>query len=63
MNFVAKVLAHCIVKMKKEKKQRKFLIADILDNPEDFVLTAYIEKDELFVRVKRKDVMNGISQA
>lgn len=63
MNFVAKVLAHCIVKMRTEKKKRKFLIADILDNPEDFVLTAYIESDELIVRLKRKDDKNGIPQA
>lgn len=61
MNFIAKVLAHCIVKMRGEKKERKFLVADILDNPEDFVLTAYIEKDELFVRVKRKEKKDGVS--
>lgn len=64
MNFIAKVLAHCIVNMKNEneKKKKKFLLADILNNPEEFMLTAYIEKEELVVRVKRKDVENGIAQ-
>lgn len=56
MNFVAKVLAHCIVRMRDKKKTKKFLVNEILENPEDFVLTAYIEQEELVVKVKRKEL-------
>lgn len=56
MGFMAKVLARCICAGGKKKEKRKFLISDILQSPEDFMLTAYIEHDELFIRVKRKEV-------
>lgn len=61
MNFMAKVLGNCIVKMGKEKKKKKSLLMDIFENPDDFVLTAYVEDDELIVRLKRKEIVRECS--
>lgn len=58
MNFLARILASCLTKNKGQKKPKKWLIGDMLERPEDFMLTAYIENDELIVRVKRKGDKN-----
>lgn len=36
------------------KKEKKTLIGEVLDNPERFELNAYIEGEEVVIRVKRR---------
>lgn len=57
MNFLAKVIASYIAVSRNEKKRRrkKFLLSDILENPEKFVFITYIEDDEWVIRAKRKE--------
>lgn len=38
----------------KPKARQKTVISDVINNPEAFILEAWIEKDEINVRVKRR---------
>lgn len=43
------------IKLKREKKKQRTLLKDVVDNPESFKLEAYIDNDEIVIKVKRKD--------
>lgn len=40
--------------MKAKAKPQKTVISDVINNPESFILEAWLEKDEINVRVKRR---------
>lgn len=43
------------LKTKKKKKKKPTLIKEVMDNPEAFKLEAFIENEEIVIKVKRKD--------
>ena len=51
MSILNKMLSVISIK-KKEKKSS--IIKDVMDKPEEFVLEAFIENDEIVVKIKRK---------
>lgn len=57
MNFLAKIIGSYLAASRSEKKRKrkKFLLSDILENPENFVFITYIEDDEWIIRAKRKE--------
>lgn len=40
--------------IKSKTKPQKTVISDVINNPEAFILEAWLEKDEINVRVKRR---------
>ena len=43
------------LKTKKKEKKKPTLLKEVMDNPEAFKLEAYIDNDEIVIKVKRKD--------
>ena len=44
------------MKLKTKKKEKKpTLLKEVIDNPEAFKLEAFIENEEIVIKVKRKD--------
>ena len=45
------------IKKKKKNKEKKkpTLLKEVIDNPEAFKLEAFIENEEIVIKVKRKD--------
>ena len=43
------------LKTKKKKKKKPTLLKEVMDNPEAFKLEAFIENEEIVIKVKRKD--------
>ena len=44
------------IKLKTKKKEKKpTLLKEVIDNPEAFKLEAFIENEEIVIKVKRKD--------
>ena len=52
MNILNKILSMIAIK-KIEKKPS--MIKEAMDKPEEFILEAFIENDEIIVKIKRKD--------
>ena len=43
------------LKTKKKEKKKSTLLKEVIDNPEAFKLEAFIENEEIVIKVKRKD--------
>lgn len=43
------------LKTKKKEKKKPTLLKEVMDNPEEFKLEAFIENEEIVIKVKRKD--------
>ena len=43
-------------KTEKKRKHEPSMIKDVIDNPEKFKLEAYIENDEIIVKIKRREL-------
>lgn len=43
------------LKMKKKEKKKPTLLKEVMDNPEAFKIEAFIENEEIVIKVKRKD--------
>ena len=43
------------LKTKKKKKKKPTLLKEVMDNPEAFKFEAFIENEEIVIKVKRKD--------
>ena len=43
------------LKTKNKKKNKPTLLKEVMDNPEAFKLEAFIENEEIVIKVKRKD--------
>ena len=43
------------LKTKKKKKKKPTLLKEVMDNPEAFKLEAFIENEDIVIKVKRKD--------
>lgn len=43
------------LKTKKKEKKKPTLLKEVMDNPEVFKLEAFIENEEIVIKVKRKD--------
>lgn len=43
-----------VMKIASHRSKRRTVLHDLLDNPEDFKLEAFIEHDEIVVRIMRK---------
>lgn len=43
------------LKTKKKDKKKPTLIKAVMDNPEAFKIEAFIENEEIIIKVKRKD--------
>ena len=41
------------------KKEKPFSLSDLIHNPEKYVLTSYVENDELVLRIKKKPEKTG----
>lgn len=54
--FIAKLLGNCIVKATDKKCRKKSIIRDIIDDPDSFMLIAFVENGELSIKVKRKNI-------
>ena len=54
MNILNKVLSKIPIKKKVKKPS---LIKEIRDKPEEFILEAFIENDEIIMKIKRKGVL------
>lgn len=52
MNILNKVLSKIQIKKKVKKPS---LIKEIRDKPEEFILEAFIENDEIIMKIKRKE--------
>ena len=39
-----------------KKKKKPSFIKQMLDNPEEFKLEAYLENDEMIIKIKRREV-------
>ena len=52
MNILNKVLSKIPIKKKVKKPS---LIKEIRDKPEEFILEAFIENDEIIMKIKRKE--------
>lgn len=59
-HFIAKLFGNAIVSHHDKKPHKKNFILDIIENPENFILTAFIENDKLSIEIKRKETKNGI---
>ena len=59
MGFITKLLGRIdisTIKFKRTKKEEKrSLLKEVMENPEEFKLEAYIENDEVIFRIKRKE--------
>lgn len=42
-----------------KKAEERSVVKDIVRNPDNFILTAYVEGDELKVSLKRKPIKEG----
>ena len=54
MNILNKILSMIAIK-KNRKKKKPSMIKEVMDKPEEFILEAFIENDEIIVKIKRKD--------
>ena len=43
------------LKTKKKEKKKPALLKEVMDNPEAFKIEAFIENEEIVIKVKRKD--------
>ena len=43
------------LKTKNKEKKKPTLLKEVMDNPEAFKLEAFIENEEIVIKVKRKD--------
>ena len=41
--------------LQREVKEKPSLLKDVIDKPENFKLEAYIENEEIIVKIKRKE--------
>jgi methyltransferase-like protein len=48
-------VSELILKRKEKAEQKPSLLKDIFDNPESFKLEAFIENDEIIVKVRKKE--------
>lgn len=68
MDFLAKILGRKIAdrviekeqakKIEGNKPKKKKILFNLIRNPEDFILTAFIENDEIKISIRRKDSAN-----
>lgn len=72
MDFLAKILgckiAGYVIEKEKAKKiegvkhKKKRVLFDLIKNHEDFILTAFIENDEIKINIRRKDINNDTNR-
>lgn len=61
VSFIARFLGNIIANCQDKKPHKRNFIKDIMENPEEFVLTAFIENDELSIKIRRKESKNELS--
>jgi hypothetical protein len=42
-------------RLKRKKKEKPFLLKDVIDKPENFILEALIDGEEIIVKIKRRE--------
>lgn len=52
--ILTKIGVSGIKKIMKHKNRRKTVLNDLLDNPENFKMEAFIENEEIIVKIKRR---------
>lgn len=51
MNFLIGLLS----KMSIKKVEKKNLIKEVMEDPEEFMIEAFVENDEIIFKIKRKE--------
>lgn len=52
---ISKIKLKTKKKEKKKDKKKPTLLKEVMDNPEAFKIEAFIENEEIVIKVKRKD--------
>lgn len=52
--ILTKIGVSGIKKIMKRKNKRRTVLNDLLDNPENFKMEAFIEDEEIIVRIRRR---------
>lgn len=58
MNVIDKIIEKLTLRelrIKKSKEKKPSLIKEVIDHPESFKLEAFIEGDEVIVKIKRRE--------
>lgn len=52
--ILTKIGVSGIKRIMKHKSRRKTVLSDLLDNPENFKMEAFIEDEEIIVKIRRR---------
>lgn len=52
--ILTKIGVSGIKRLMKRKNKRRTVLSDLLDNPENFKMEAFIEEEEIIVKIRRR---------